>query len=584
MRFSTLCDTLEEISKTSKRLEKTALLAALLKEVPDEDMERVMLLIRGRVFPEWDRTTLGISEKLAIKAIVTATGLPSEKVVQHFKKAGDLGEVAAELVQKKTQATLTSQDLTVKEVFDTLQKLPTIEGAGSVDQKTKLISRLLTSANASEAKFLVRIVLEDLRIGIAAGTIRDSIVWRASIDHDANAYDPEKNTWDDPEKLAVWQSAIQNAIDKSNDSARVAITARDKGVTGLAKIRLTLGKPLRVMLAQRSLDIADAFSRVGKPAMIEYKYDGFRLQLHKHKDDVFLFTRRLENVTEQFPDIVEAVKKHVKKECILDAEVVGYDPSTKRHTPFQAISQRIRRKYEIGRLTQELPVEVNVFDILMLDGKDVYELPLAERRKLLEQTVPNKPFVLKPSDLLVTDDEVKVEIFYKEALNSGYEGLMFKALESPYKPGSRVGFMVKLKPTLDTLDLVITGAEWGEGKRKGWLTSFSVSCQDEDGELREIGKVGTGFKELEQEEGVTFGEMTSLLEPHISHEEGKTIRVKPRLVMEVKFEEIQQSPSYSSGFALRFPRAVRVRPDRRPDEISTVEEVLDLFEAQKGKQ
>ncbi len=353
-------------------------------------------------------------------------------------------------------------------------------------------------------------------------------------------------------------------------------------MSGLGRIQVRIGTPVRCMLAQRSLDIEDAFSRVGRPAAIENKFDGFRMQVHAGEETV-LFTRRLENVTRQFPDVVSVIKESVKRSCILDAEVVGIDRKTGRHLPFQKISQRIRRKYEIERLAEELPVEVNVFDILILDGKHVYELPFDERRGLIREVVPHLPGRLRPSEVLVTGDTGEAERFYKRALDNGYEGLMFKSLNAPYKPGSRVGTMVKLKPTLDTLDVVITGAEWGEGKRQGWLTSFTVAVQDENGSLVEIGKVGTGFKELEQENGVTFQEVTDLLRDEITDETGKEVRTRPCVVLELKFEEIQESPSYKSGFALRFPRVVRVRPDRGAGEVATLRDVLDLYETQRGR-
>ncbi|MDD9954561.1 MAG: ATP-dependent DNA ligase [Candidatus Woesearchaeota archaeon] len=578
MQFSTLCDTYKEISQTTKRLEKTAILAAFLKEVPEREMQTIMLLLKGRVFAEWDKTTLGISEKLTIKAINTASGIPEKEIMTKFKELGDLGEVAAAVMGKKTQVTLTSQELTTADVFAGLQKLATIEGLGSVDQKLKTIAQLLSNASANEARFLIRILLEDLRIGIAEGTIRDGIIWWQLQDR-GETYDSEKNEWSTPELVKQWQETVQQAIDRSNDIAKVALTAKE-GLSELEKIELILGVPTRVMLAQRSTDIEDAFSRVGKPAAVEEKLDGFRVKIHRGKD-IHLFTRRLEDVTAQFPDIVALVKEHITEDCILDCEVVGFDTKTKKHKPFQEISQRIRRKYDIEKLAEELPVQVNVFDILLYKGETVYHKPFVERRALLEQLVPRLE-LLCPVTQIVTEDLEEAEAFYKQALDKSFEGLMFKTLDAPYKPGSRVGFMVKLKPTLDTLDLAVVGAEWGEGKRSGWLTSFTVACLDE-GELVQIGKVGTGFKELEQEGGVTFAFMTDSLKDDITHEEGREVTVKPTLVIEVKFEEVQKSPTYSSGYALRFPRIVRVRSDRRVEEISTLDEVFDLYGAQRGR-
>jgi len=585
MRFSTLCEAWLGISGTSKRLEKTRILADLLDKTPDRDLNGVMLLLRGRVYPEWDKTQIGMSEKLATKAIALATGAPEAEIVKRFKKEGDLGIVAAGLVGRKSQATLSREDLMIADVIRDVRKLSTIEGTGSVDTKLKTVAKLLGNATPTEARFLIRIILEDLRIGIADGTVRDSIVWHALARHEKLRYDAKAGEWNGgAERVGEWTAAIQQALDRSNDAAKTAMTAREHGLRGLAKVELTIGVPTKVMLAQRATDLADAFARVGKPAALEFKYDGFRLQIHRRGKEVTLFTRRLENVTDQFPDVVQVIREHVKEDCILDAEAVGIDPKTGRHVPFQLVSQRIRRKYDIAQFAKELPVEVHVFDILMVSDGAVYARGWRDRRKLLERIVPNVSRRLKPSDLLITDDEAKAQQYYEKALKAGYEGLMFKALDAPYRPGSRVGFMVKLKPTLDTIDCAVVGAEWGEGKRSGWLTSFTLAVVDEDGELVEIGKVGTGLKESENEDGaVTFQEMTDLLKPLVTHEAGKGVAVRPKVVLEVKCEEIQKSPSYSSGFALRFPRVVRVRSDRRVQEASTIADVLDLFGAQKGK-
>jgi DNA ligase-1 len=572
MRFSDLCDAYLAISKTAKRLEKTSILADLLHKTPAADLGNVMMLLKGRVYPEWDKTQLGISSKLAIKAIGLATGENEANIVKAFKKQGDIGQVAQSLREKKRQHTLASHDLSVKDVITGLRKVSAIEGTGSVDQKLKTIAQLLTSATPLETRFLIRILLEDLRVGIADGTIRDAVIDYAMQTHKAEA----------SEKPA-WEQAVQEALDKTNDIASVADTAIHHGLAGLQKIPLTTGVPLKVMLAQKELTLAGAFAKVGTPAALEYKYDGFRMQIHKHGKEVWLFTRRLENVTAQFPDVVGTVKEHIHDDCILDAEAVGFDRETGKYTAFQHISQRIRRKYEIEALAKELPVELNVFDIISHHGKAVYTLPFSERRKLVEHVVPKKTHHIKPSAILIVTEEKEGEKFYKESLAAGNEGIMIKALDAPYKPGSRVGFMIKLKPTMDTFDVVITGAEWGEGKRSGWLTSFTFACQDEDGELLTLGRVGTGLKELEQEGGTTFEHLTNLLKDDIIAEDGKEVTVRPKVVIEIKCEEIQKSPSYTSGFALRFPRFVQVRDDRRPEDVCLLADIMDAFEAQRGR-
>ena len=588
MRFSELCDTYLQLSQTSKRLEKTAQIADLLKRVPDSDMAEVMMLLKGRVYPEWDKTQLGVSSKLAIRAISMASGESEAKIVQAFKKTGDIGEVCQQLLSKKKQFTLASAELTVKDVIKGMRKLSTLEGSGSVELKLKTIAQMLNNASPLEARFLVRILLEDLRVGIADGTIRDAIIAYALEKHGLHVIPAEKPVKTEASGVQTpvqeWQQAVQDAIDRSNDVAKVAVTAKHEGLKGLRDIDLTIGIPIRVMLAQKETEVAAALERVGMPAALEFKYDGFRMQVHRDNDGkITLFTRRLENVTDQFPDVVEFIAKEIKVACILDCEAVGYDPKTGRYTAFQQISQRIRRKYDIDTLMKELPVELNVFDILYYKDESVYLKPFEERRSIIEKIIPEREKRIKPSDIIIATTPAQVESFYKKSLAAGNEGIMLKTLSAPYKPGSRVGFMVKMKPVMDELDVVIVGAEWGEGKRSGWLTSFTIAVMDDDGNFVEIGRFGTGLKELEQEGGTTFEQVTNLLKDDIIEESGKEVRVKPNVVVEVKFEEIQKSPSYSSGFALRFPRFVRLRDDRRPEEISTLGDVVDAFEAQRGR-
>ncbi|PIN91812.1 hypothetical protein COU61_01745, partial [Candidatus Pacearchaeota archaeon CG10_big_fil_rev_8_21_14_0_10_35_13] len=306
----------------------------------------------------------------------------------------------------------------------------------------------------------------------------------------------------------------------------------------------------------------------------EYKYDGFRVIISKYKGKINIYTRRLEEVSKQFPDVVEYAKKYVMAESfMIDAEVVGYDPKTKAYKPFQEISQRIKRKYDIEKTAKELPVEVEAFDLIYLEGKSLLKEPFLERRKLLEKIVKQKSYELKLAEQIITDDEKVVEEFYNKALELGEEGLMVKNLEAPYKPGARIGYAVKLKPEDEEFDLVITKAEWGTGKRGGWLTSYTVSCYDEEKEeFLEVGKVGSGLKEKE-EEGLSFEELTNILKPLIIKEEGREVTVKPRIVGMINYQNIQKSPTYNSGYALRFPRIKRLRPDKKPEDINTIKEI-----------
>ena len=328
--------------------------------------------------------------------------------------------------------------------------------------------------------------------------------------------------------------------------------------------------------------IEDAFERVGKPCAFEYKYDGFRLQIHKNNNKIKLFTRRLEDVTPQFPDVVEVINDHIKaNNFILDSEIIGIDPKTKKWLPFQSISQRIKRKYDIETIKKTVPVIVNLFDAIMLNDKNLLKIAFKDRRKALEKVTKQSKNKIELAAQLVTDGRKEAEDFYAEALKKGNEGVMVKNLEAPYKPGSRVGYGVKVKPVMETLDLVIVGAEWGEGKRSSWLSSFTIACQD-NGEFLEIGKVGTGIKE-KSEEGTSFEELTKLLKPLIINEKGKSIFVKPKIIIEINYEKIQKSPTYSSGYALRFPRLVKLRIDKGLHDVSDIEFIEQLYFSQRNR-
>jgi len=577
MEFKELAGCYEKIDKTSKRLEKTNYMAEFLKTVK-EDLDAVLLLLQGRIFPSWSQEKIGVADKLVARAISIATGMTGEEVEDAWKDLGDLGQVAESFVARKKQVTLFSTSLSVSKVFSNAKKIATMEGEGSTDRKVKLIAELLTSATPLEAKYIVRMVLEDLRVGIGEGTLRDAICWSYLYPVE---YDKGKNdlVLDDEKREEYKQhiNAVQEALDLTNDFSQVLKVARDQGKAGLERLSLTAGRPIKVMLYQKAKNVAEAFDRVGKPCAFDYKLDGFRLQVHKNKEGVMLFTRRLENVTTQFPEVAAYVKDHVEgDEFILDAEAVGYDLSTKEHLPFQFISQRIKRKHGIAEMVKKFPVELCVFDILFYNGESLVKKGFAERRALIEKIVEQEPQKIVLAKSITTDDLATAEEFYQAALTAGTEGLMGKKLDGIYKPGSRVGFGVKIKTVMDPLDLVVVRAEWGEGKRAGWFTSFTVACNDE-GTLREMGKVGTGFKEKEDQGGVTFGHMTELLKPLVVKEAGRQVEVKPQLVISLKFDEIQKSPTYSSGYALRFPRMMYLRPEKPLEEIASLDEVKERF-------
>lgn len=570
MQYKKLAEIYEKVSSTSKRLEKTDILSEFLKELKKDESE-VLYLLLGDVYASYDERKLGMSNQLVIKALTKSTGIGKDKIVSEWKNIGDIGEVAEKITKKKQQATLSHKQLTIKKVIENLRKLPVLEGKGTVDKKVSLITELLISASPLEAKYLVRTIIGDLRIGVQESTIREAI---------ARAFFPDK------EKEA--SEKIQRAIDNSNDIAKVFEISVKKKLSELDKVDIEVGKPVKVMLAQKAENIKDGFKQVGKPAVVEFKYDGFRMIIHKKGDEIKLFTRNLEDVTKQFPEVVEYIKKYVKgKSFIIDSEAVGYDKKTKKYTPFQSVSQRIKRKHKIAELQEKLPVEINVFDVLYHNGKSLVDKPLKERRKILEKIIEPHEFKIVKSKEILTDNEKKAEEFYKKALEMNQEGIMFKNPEAEYKPGRKVGHMLKLKPEENDLDLVITGAEYGTGKRSGWLSSFIISCKY-DNEFLEVGKVSTGFKEKESikkeaSNDISYEKLTEMLKPYIIKEKGKKVEIKPKIIVAVSYQEIQKSPNYNSGIALRFPRFIRLRPDKHLSEVDTLNEIKAELEKQKKK-
>ncbi len=559
MDYRALVGVYHALEETTKRLEKTEIIAIFLKKVPDDEIRDMICLLQGRVFPQWDERKIGFSSRLMIKAIAKVTGTSTGEIETIWSKKGDLGIVVEELIKRKKQTTLSQARLTIDKVIQNIRKLAELEGEGTVERKVALVAELLASASPEEARFIVRTVLEELRIGVASGILRDAI---------AQAYNQDAKE-------------IENAFHMSSDYGEVAVHARNNT---LKKVDLALGKPVHSMLALLIADIKEAFEAVGKPAMLEYKLDGFRLQIHKNKNMIKLFTRRLENVTKQFPDVVDVIKKCVKGDSfILDAEAVGIDQKTKKHLPFQNISQRIKRKYDIEEMAKKFPIEINIFDLLYYEGKSLMHLTQDERRARLEKIVTEKESVIVMTKKLITDSVKEAEKFYKESLARGNEGLMIKKLDAKYKPGRYVEGWVKLKPVLEPLDLVIVGAEAGTGKRAGMLTSYVLACRSGSTFLP-CGMVSTGLKEKE-EQGVTFAQVSKLLQPWIITKAGRSVIVKPKIVVEVAYEEIQKSPTYESGYALRFPRFKSLRlEEKTPEDANTLQDLERIYQIQKKRQ
>jgi len=543
MRYSSLVGLYEELESTTKRLEKIDILSKFLKKIETDKLRIIVYLAEGRIFPEWDKRKIGFSERLMFKALNLGSGESIDKIEKLFREKGDLGLVAEEIFGKKKQSNLGNKILDVDKIFENIRKLAELEGKGTVNRKIQLITELLSNANGKEAKYIVKTVLENLRIGVSSGIIRDSI---------AKTFD-------------LNPGEIEAAADLSGDYGEVAELAKSGN---LKSVKIKVGKPIKCMLALLAQDVDDAFKALGEKVQLENKIDGFRLQCHFNGSEVKLFTRSMENVTPQFPDVVSYVKNNIKaKDYILDAEAVGYNPKTKKYLPFQAISQRIKRKYDIIDMSKKFPVELHVFDVLYCNGRNLMDESLHNRRQILEKIINEKKKEIVLTEKLVTDNKKSAAKFFDNVLKRGFEGVMVKNLESIYRPGRYVNGWMKLKNILEPLDLVIVRADYGEGKRAGWLTSYTVACR-KGNEFLEVGKVSTGVKEKEVElnnssfENLTYKEMTEILKPLILETKGNEVTLKPKIVIEVAYEEIQVSQKYQSGFGLRFPRVIGLRIDK----------------------
>ncbi|MBI4162914.1 MAG: ATP-dependent DNA ligase [Candidatus Aenigmarchaeota archaeon] len=546
MQYSKLADLYEKLESTAKKLEKRDVLAEFYKK-SDSSIGKVVMMSTGSVFPAGS-LDLGLARGLMKKIIAKSSGSSLDAVNKTFKETGDLGLTAEHLMQKKKQVSLGSHVLTVEKVFSNLKELPNLTGKGSQERKVDLVVELLSHASPKEARYIVRTVIGGMRIGVAEGIVRDAI---------ALAFEKEPKE-------------VEHAFNVLGDFGLVAEMAQKGDLKADAK----LFQPIRVMLAESAADLKEAMEAFKEP-LVQTKYDGFRVQCHKDGNKVRVFSRRLDEVTHQFPDIEQMVKANVNaKQCIIEGEVIAVD-SKGNPQPFQSLSRRIQRKHDIDKMVRDIQVQVNLFDVIYLNGKSLMNNPLKERWQELKKIIKeNKSFCF--ADTIETNDYEKAEKFYQNSLKMGQEGVMVKNLSASYQPGKRVGFWLKIKPIMEPLDLVVVGAEWGEGKRAKWLSSMILAARS-GSELLETGRMASGFTEDQLEQ------LTKKLKPLIIEEKEKIARIRPEIVIEIGYEEIQRSPKYPSGFALRFPRLLRLRDDKSPKDANTVKDIEKLFAMQKKR-
>lgn len=579
MKFSLISDVFEKMENTTKRLELTQHLVDLFKSTPTESISKIVYLIQGKLRPDFEGVELGLAEKLAIHAISKSSGIPIRKINEAYSEDGDLGRAAVKILEKKKQTTFLAQDITVERVYDTLYKIAKLEGPRSQDLKMKYVSSLLNDATPQEAKFILKILMGTLRLGIADNTVMDAL---------AVAFTGSKEN----------RVKLEEAYNVSSDLGMVAEVLANKGLSGLDEFHVSVFNPIRPMLAERVKSEQEAIEKLGREFAAEYKLDGERVQIHLKDHRVVLFSRRLENITNYYPDIVEKVPKALKTtEVILEAEAVAVNENTGEFLPFQELMHR-RRKYDIEKMVTKYPITVNLFDVLYLNGKELLNEPYQVRRKKLEDITIEDDFVKIVQKTLV-HSESEIEDFMENAINAGCEGLMLKVLDAPYRAGARGSNWLKLKREYrnelgDSLDLVVIGAFFGKGKRTGkYGTLLLASYNSDDDTFDSICKVGTGFTDenLDQLYQILSSKVTIKKNPRINSGIEPDVWFEPELVIEVIASEITLSPVHTaaknvirkgSGLALRFPKFTgKIRTEKSPEDATTNEEVIQMYRSQK---
>ena len=579
MEFSILAESFNKMESTRKRLELTQFLVELFEKTPHDVISKIVYLIQGKLRPDFEGVELGVAEKLAIRSISKSSGIPIKKIDEEYKKSGDLGHASSIILEQKKQTTFLVEDITVQRVYETLFKIAKLGGTRSQDMKMKYISSLLNDATPLEAKFILKILLGTLRLGIAENTVMDAL---------AITFSGDKEN----------RKKLQYAYNVSSDLGKVAHVIATKGLQGIEEFEMVLFNPIRPMLADRVKSETEAIEKMGELFAAEYKLDGERVQLHIEGNKVMLFSRSLENIQSYYPDIIEKIPKNIQADnIILEAEAVAINENTGEFLPFQELMHR-RRKYKIEKAVTEYPITVNFFDVLYCNGKSCVELSYKERRAKLEKHLKEDEFAKYiPMSLVRNKDEI--EEFMENSINAGSEGLMLKMLDKPYQAGSRGSHWLKLKREYrnelgDSLDLVVIGGYFGKGRRTGNYGTLLLASYDEDNDtFPSICKVGTGFSDesLDQLYQILHPKVSIKKNPRITSEMEADVWFEPELVIEVVASEITLSPIHKAamgairkdtGLALRFPKFTgKIRVEKAVEDASTNEEVITLYKGQK---
>ena len=553
--FKSLAELLEKIEATKKRLQIIDLTADFLRKLEPEEVEPAVSMILGRPFPKYSPKTLDVSWATLSAILQRTASVDWNAFREAFSSTGDIGSATKTVFEKtkmKKQALLVEKALTITEVRSMLEAIAETTGSGSREKKERLVTALLSQASPVEAKYLVKILIGEMRTGLHEGLMEQAV---------ARAFEIPLPT-------------VQKASMALGDIGEVAATAKTEGKEALSKVRFRVFRPVELMLAQVAQDVGNALLEHSGKTAFEYKYDGARVQIHKQGGEVRVFSRRLTDVTHSLPEIVETAKNNVNAdEAILEGEVIAVD-NAGFPIPFQHLMRRFKRVHQIQRMTERIPIKLYLFDVLYLNGKSLISLPYQQRRQILAENSGDIPLTKQ----IVTDEKEQAEKFLREAMNAGHEGLMAKKLDSPYTPGTRGKRWLKIKPVLEPLDLVITAAEYGYGRRHGWLSDYYLAARDAaTGEFLTVGKTFKGLTDAE------IIEMTKRLKELIVSVEGNRVVVLPRIVVEVAYNEVQKSPKYKSEMALRFARISRIRDDKGPEDADTIAKVKKIYDGQFAK-